>query len=395
MQKILSSLLCLKYISSSKGLEFQYGPPCWFLDLLHLSFSTGPLRVSCGRRGNHGPWDGTQLRDDPRQRRLLPGKRWRRRLHHGGCYRVQLTGHPNQMKISETASLTWFFFFFVLLSSPVTLFHGCLTTVTWRSCRATWALEVGSVSSICQTPERCTEGSAVAMATWKKERNVTAETKRSLLWHSVRVFPCTLPRLDACVLICSQPLLQECTSPCCNANNCTLRAGAECAHGVCCHDCKVQINWGQEIAWIMCPVDHSAFKMCLKFFIVEVMMLFILWCQVFLFFLREFSTVHLSLSLSLSVQLKSPGVLCRAPSGSCDLPEYCDGRRESCPANFYLVDGTSCAGGQAYCYTGMCLTVEQQCRSLWGQGEWAWRPVICFFKIEYGLTFDDMVCVIL
>lgn len=33
--------------------------------------------------------------------------------------------------------------------------------------------------------------------------------------------------------------LQECTSPCCNANNCTLKAGAECAHGVCCQDCKV------------------------------------------------------------------------------------------------------------------------------------------------------------
>lgn len=40
----------------------------------------------------------------------------------------------------------------------------------------------------------------------------------------------------------AQPVLQECTSPCCNANNCTLKAGAECAHGVCCHDCKVQIN---------------------------------------------------------------------------------------------------------------------------------------------------------
>uniref|UniRef100_A0A3Q4HQG1 ADAM metallopeptidase domain 19b n=1 Tax=Neolamprologus brichardi TaxID=32507 RepID=A0A3Q4HQG1_NEOBR len=96
---------------------------------------------------------------------------------------------------------------------------------------------------------------------------------------------------------------EECTSPCCNANNCTLKAGAECAHGVCCQNCK----------------------------------------------------------------LKSPGVLCRAPSGSCDLPEFCDGKTESCPADFYLVDGTSCAGGKAYCYTGMCLTLEQQCRSLWGK----------------------------
>lgn len=37
-------------------------------------------------------------------------------------------------------------------------------------------------------------------------------------------------------------ILQECTSACCNANNCTLKAGAECAHGVCCHNCKVQIE---------------------------------------------------------------------------------------------------------------------------------------------------------
>ncbi|XP_010735817.3 disintegrin and metalloproteinase domain-containing protein 19 [Larimichthys crocea] len=110
---------------------------------------------------------------------------------------------------------------------------------------------------------------------------------------------------------------EECTSPCCNANNCTLKAGAECAHGVCCHDCK----------------------------------------------------------------LKSPGVLCRAPSGQCDLPEYCDGKTESCPANFYLVDGTTCAGGQAYCYTGMCLTLEQQCRSLWGQ-DGRPAPDLCFKKVN-------------
>uniref|UniRef100_A0A3B3RDR2 Disintegrin domain-containing protein n=1 Tax=Paramormyrops kingsleyae TaxID=1676925 RepID=A0A3B3RDR2_9TELE len=59
----------------------------------------------------------------------------------------------------------------------------------------------------------------------------------------------------------------ECSSPCCNAHNCTLKAGAQCAHGVCCENCK----------------------------------------------------------------LKSPGVLCRPASGSCDLPEYCDGKSESCP----------------------------------------------------------------
>lgn len=68
----------------------------------------------------------------------------------------------------------------------------------------------------------------------------------SLSW----VFPCILSCLDACVLNWLKPLLQECTSLCCNANNCTLRAGAECAHGVCCHKCKVKINCGEELPWI-------------------------------------------------------------------------------------------------------------------------------------------------
>ncbi|XP_056295914.1 disintegrin and metalloproteinase domain-containing protein 19 [Pseudoliparis swirei] len=123
---------------------------------------------------------------------------------------------------------------------------------------------------------------------------------------------------------------EECTSPCCNANNCTLKAGAECAHGVCCHDCK----------------------------------------------------------------LKSPGVLCRAPSGSCDLPEFCDGKEESCPANFYLVDGAPCAGGRAYCYTGMCLSLEQQCLSLWGRDGLP-APDQCFTKVNeagdmYGNCGKDL-----
>ncbi|XP_038131108.1 disintegrin and metalloproteinase domain-containing protein 19 isoform X2 [Cyprinodon tularosa] len=110
---------------------------------------------------------------------------------------------------------------------------------------------------------------------------------------------------------------KECTSPCCNANNCTLKAGAECAHGVCCHNCKI----------------------------------------------------------------KSPGELCRATSGLCDLPEFCDGKSESCPANFYLADGTSCAHGRAYCYTGMCLTLEQQCQSLWGRDARSAHNV-CFIEVN-------------
>ncbi|XP_030621415.1 disintegrin and metalloproteinase domain-containing protein 19 [Chanos chanos] len=119
--------------------------------------------------------------------------------------------------------------------------------------------------------------------------------------------------------------VEECSSPCCNANNCTLKVGAECAHGVCCDNCK----------------------------------------------------------------LKSPGVMCRPPSGSCDLPEYCDGKSEFCPANFYLMDGSSCARGKAYCYTGMCLTLEQQCLSLWGKDAQP-APDVCFTKVnEAGDPFGN------
>ncbi|XP_058252609.1 disintegrin and metalloproteinase domain-containing protein 19 isoform X3 [Hemibagrus wyckioides] len=125
--------------------------------------------------------------------------------------------------------------------------------------------------------------------------------------------------------------VEECSSPCCNANNCTLKAGAACAEGVCCENCK----------------------------------------------------------------LKNPGVLCRAPSGSCDLPEYCDGKSESCPANFYLVDGSPCAHGQAYCYTGMCLTLKQQCQSLWGKDARP-APDLCFTEVNragdpYGNCGKDLM----
>ncbi|XP_052005262.1 disintegrin and metalloproteinase domain-containing protein 19-like isoform X2 [Xyrauchen texanus] len=125
--------------------------------------------------------------------------------------------------------------------------------------------------------------------------------------------------------------VEECSSPCCNANNCTLKVGAECAHGVCCHECK----------------------------------------------------------------LKNPGVMCRPPSGSCDLPEHCDGKSESCPANFYLVDGSSCTGDKAYCYMGMCLTLEQQCLSIWGKDARP-APDLCFTKVNeagdsYGNCGKDLM----
>ncbi|XP_061665172.1 disintegrin and metalloproteinase domain-containing protein 33 [Syngnathoides biaculeatus] len=109
----------------------------------------------------------------------------------------------------------------------------------------------------------------------------------------------------------------ECANDCCHANNCTLKEAAQCAHGVCCQGCK----------------------------------------------------------------LKQAGTMCRGPAGACDLPEYCTGASPYCPANVYLLDGSSCQYGRAYCYNGMCLTHQQQCLQLWGSGA---RPAhdACFEDVN-------------
>ncbi|KAG7330287.1 hypothetical protein KOW79_006509 [Hemibagrus wyckioides] len=110
---------------------------------------------------------------------------------------------------------------------------------------------------------------------------------------------------------------EECTNDCCHASNCTLKQDAQCAHGVCCEGCK----------------------------------------------------------------LKQAGTMCRSAAGSCDLPEYCTGGSPYCPSNVYLLDGSSCQYGHAYCYNGMCLTHEQQCLQLWGYGA---RPAhdACFQDVN-------------
>uniref|UniRef100_U3KE03 ADAM metallopeptidase domain 33 n=1 Tax=Ficedula albicollis TaxID=59894 RepID=U3KE03_FICAL len=119
--------------------------------------------------------------------------------------------------------------------------------------------------------------------------------------------------------------VEECTNPCCNAHNCTLKEGAQCAHGDCCHSCK----------------------------------------------------------------LKVAGTLCREAAGSCDLPEFCTGASPYCPANVYLLDGSECAHGHAYCSTGMCMTHQQQCVQLWGPGAWP-APDACFQDVNMaGNTYGN------
>ncbi|XP_064819616.1 disintegrin and metalloproteinase domain-containing protein 19, partial [Oncorhynchus masou masou] len=79
--------------------------------------------------------------------------------------------------------------------------------------------------------------------------------------------------------------------------------------------------------------------------------------------------------------LMQAGTMCRGPAGACDLPEYCTGGSPYCPSNVYLLDGSSCQYGHAYCYNGMCLTHEQQCLQLWGYGA---RPAhdACFQDVN-------------
>ncbi|XP_028369266.2 disintegrin and metalloproteinase domain-containing protein 8 isoform X2 [Phyllostomus discolor] len=78
---------------------------------------------------------------------------------------------------------------------------------------------------------------------------------------------------------CGQP--QDCQNRCCNATTCRLVHGAECAHGACCHECKV----------------------------------------------------------------KPAGELCRPRKDACDLEEHCDGRQPACPEDAFQENGTACEGG--------------------------------------------------
>ncbi|XP_063781469.1 disintegrin and metalloproteinase domain-containing protein 33-like [Pseudophryne corroboree] len=126
---------------------------------------------------------------------------------------------------------------------------------------------------------------------------------------------------------CGEP--EECTNPCCNAKDCTLKEEAQCAHGDCCQSCK----------------------------------------------------------------LISAGTQCREKSGACDLPEFCRGDNPFCPPNVYMLDGSLCAYGDAYCVNGMCLTHQQQCVQLWGPGAWP-APDICFIDVnkagnQYGNCGKD------
>lgn len=115
---------------------------------------------------------------------------------------------------------------------------------------------------------------------------------------------------------CGYP--QDCRNHCCNTTTCQLAEGAECAHGACCHECRV----------------------------------------------------------------KPAGKLCRPSKDSCDLEEYCDGQRPSCPEDAFQENGTPCLGG--YCYNGACPTRAQRCQDLWGPGARVALEMCYSFSVSPG-----------
>ncbi|KAM9475193.1 disintegrin and metalloproteinase domain-containing protein 9 isoform 2-T2 [Clarias gariepinus] len=96
---------------------------------------------------------------------------------------------------------------------------------------------------------------------------------------------------------------EECEKdPCCEPKTCKLRAGAQCAFGVCCKRCR---------------------------------------------FLPG-------------------GTVCRSSTDECDLPEYCSGSSALCQPDVFKQNGHPCQKGVAYCYNGMCQHSDSQCQALFG-----------------------------
>ncbi|NXO28591.1 ADA20 protein, partial [Cisticola juncidis] len=79
-------------------------------------------------------------------------------------------------------------------------------------------------------------------------------------------------------------------------------------------------------------------------------------------------------------QVLPAGTVCRARTGSCDLPEYCDGISPQCPLDVYLQDGTPCEDG-IYCYQGKCSSHGKQCQDLFGKQAKV-APLYCFEAVN-------------
>ncbi|XP_034488305.1 zinc metalloproteinase-disintegrin-like MTP8 [Drosophila innubila] len=103
---------------------------------------------------------------------------------------------------------------------------------------------------------------------------------------------------------CDCGLPAHCENSCCNAHTCMLHSNASCATGEC------------------CDLD--------------------------------------------TCRPKQAGSACRPAENECDLPEYCTGESEYCPADVFRRDTEPCDNNQAYCFHGTCRSHASQCRILWG-----------------------------
>nr|CAH8856515.1 unnamed protein product [Trichobilharzia regenti] len=122
---------------------------------------------------------------------------------------------------------------------------------------------------------------------------------------------------------------------CCDPTRCKLRKGAECAGGPCCDIVKTNPNGSGNQSSIQC-------------------------------------------------KLKASGTICRNESGNCDLPEYCDGQSQWCPADVYKADGELCytdEGRRAHCVRGGCRDADGWCRVLWGKTATI-ADKYCFYENE-------------
>ncbi|NXL64815.1 ADAM9 protein, partial [Chordeiles acutipennis] len=79
-------------------------------------------------------------------------------------------------------------------------------------------------------------------------------------------------------------------------------------------------------------------------------------------------------------KLLPEGKVCRESTGPCDLPEYCNGTSEHCPADVAKQDGSVCAE-DGYCYSGECRSRTLQCKSLFGK-EAKPAPLPCFQEVN-------------
>ncbi|XP_013402377.1 disintegrin and metalloproteinase domain-containing protein 9 isoform X1 [Lingula anatina] len=118
---------------------------------------------------------------------------------------------------------------------------------------------------------------------------------------------------------CDCGLPEECKNKCCNASSCTLMTNATCATGTCCN-----------------------LQTC---------------------------------------QMKPMATECRPVAGECDLPEFCSGNSEDCPADVFVQNGRSCKSGQSYCYQGKCTTHDAQCKLLWGSTGQV-SPPVCYTRLN-------------